>query len=86
MPTVTDSDLKELKDLINNRFDKLEVRIQAMEIGQAKIESRLEEWKNSVQKIPDLAEKVGELKNWKQIGLTLSGTFIGAAITYLARH
>ena len=86
MPTVTDSDLKELKDLINNRFDKLEVLIQAMEIGQAKIESRLEEWKNSVQKIPDLAEKVGELKNWKQIGLTLSGTFIGAAITYLARH
>ncbi|MFM7578489.1 MAG: hypothetical protein ACKO5Q_16335, partial [Microcystaceae cyanobacterium] len=60
MPTVTDPDLKELKDLINNRFDKLEVRIQAIEISQAKIESRLEEWKNSVQKIPDLAEKVGE--------------------------
>ena len=72
MPTVTDSDLKELKDLINNRFDKLEVRIQAMEVGQAKIESRLEEWKNSVQKIRDLAEKIGEPKNWKQIGLTLS--------------
>ena len=29
------------------------------------------------QKIPDLAEKVGELKNWKQIGLV----FITAAIS-----
>jgi hypothetical protein len=37
------------------------------------------------QKIPDLAERVGELKNWKQIGLTLSGALLGALITYLAK-
>lgn len=79
----TDTDLQELKDLINSRFDNLEERMKALETGQNKIdtrltviETRLEEWKPTVQKIPDLAEKVGELKNWRQIALVvITGTF-----------
>ncbi len=31
MPTVTDNDLQELKDLINERFDKLDDQIQALD-------------------------------------------------------
>lgn len=49
MTTVTESDLKELKDLINNlsdkieeRFDKLEERTHKIEITTAKIESKLD--------------------------------------------
>lgn len=93
MTTVTESDIKELKDLIiafredtNNRFTSIENRLTV-------IETRLDEWRPSISKIPDLAEKVGELKNWKQIGLVFvtavissifSGT-IGGVIGWLIR-
>lgn len=93
MTTVTESDIKELKDLIiafredaNNRFTAIENRLTV-------IEARLDEWRPSISKIPDLAEKVGELKNWKQIGLVFvtavvssifSGT-IGGVIGWLIR-
>ncbi len=78
MTTVTESDIKELKDLIislgenlGSRMKSLEDGQKSLEIGQGKIEARLEEWKPSINKIADLAEKVGELKNWKQIGLVM---------------
>ncbi len=78
MTTVTESDIKELKDLITSlgenlgsRMKSLEDGQKSLEIGQGKIEARLEEWKPSINKIADLAEKVGELKNWKQIGLVM---------------
>lgn len=93
MTTVTESDIKELKDLIiasreeaNNRFTAIDNRLTV-------IETRLDEWKPAIAKIPDLAEKVGELKNWKQIGLVFvtavvsslfSGT-IGGVIGWLIR-
>jgi uncharacterized membrane protein (UPF0136 family) len=46
-----------------------------------------------LQKVPDLAEKVGELKNWKQIGLIIAtamissilSSIIGGVIGYLIR-
>lgn len=71
MTAVTESDIRELKDLINNRFNEIQVEIKTLETGQRQIESRLtvietrlDEWKPSIQKIPDLAEKVEKLKNW----------------------
>lgn len=78
MTTVTESDIKELKDLIiafredsNNRFAAIDNRLTV-------IETRLDEWRPSIAKIPDLAEKVGELKNWKQIGLFFVTAFISS--------
>jgi chromosome segregation ATPase len=54
-------------------------------VGQAKIEgkienldSRLKTVETSIQKIPELAEKVGELKNWKQIGLIIATAMISS--------
>ncbi|MDJ0718647.1 MAG: hypothetical protein QNJ54_31215 [Prochloraceae cyanobacterium] len=35
----------------------------------------------SVQKIPDLSEKIGELKNWKQIGVIVITALISAIST-----
>ena len=95
--TVTESDLKELKDLINNRFDEVDKRLTTIEKEQIEIKSeiksqlgiidaRLKQLESSSQKIPDLAEKVGELKNWRQIGLALFGVLIGGIITYLIKN
>lgn len=94
------SDIKELKDLIgafrddvNRRFDEVKQELGAIDKRLTVIENRLEDWKPSMSKIPDLAEKVGELKNWKQIGLVFvtavissifSGT-IGGVIGWLIK-
>jgi hypothetical protein len=93
MTAVTESDIQELKNLINSRFDEIKQDINGIDKRLTVIENRLEDWKPSISKIPDLAEKVGELKNWKQIGLVFltavisslfSGT-IGGVIGWLIR-
>ena len=95
MSTVTENDLKELKELIIDNNKTLEMIInnqKVLETGQADlkeqltgidkrlaiVETRLEDWKPSIDKIPDLAEKVGELKNWRQfLIITVTAVFSG---------
>ena len=93
MTTIAESDVKELKDLINSRFDEIKQELNGIDKRLTVIENRLEDWKPTMSKIPDLAEKVGELKNWKQIGLVfvtavVSSIFsatIGGVIGWLIR-
>lgn len=79
MSTVTENDIKELKDLItklsesqNQKFNNLEEKIISLDKTVGKIETRLEDWKPSIDKTADLSEKIGELKNWRQIGIVLT--------------
>jgi len=65
--------------------ERVEEKMNSLESRMSRIEGTLLGQQTYVQKIPDLAERVGELKNWKQIGLTLSGALLGALITYLAK-
>jgi hypothetical protein len=74
MATATDTDIKEIKDILTN----IQTQIVDLKLSVGKIEATLQTQSPSIQKIPDLAEKVGELKNWKQIGLTIVGGLIGA--------
>ncbi len=85
MSTVTENDLKELKELINSRFDSLERGQSEIKERLAVVETRLEDWKPSVDKIPDLAEKVGELKNWRQIVIIALTALISGSITWVIR-
>ena len=127
MTTFTESDIKELKDLINQRFDELKAdgvkrseqiknletgqanleagqanlseqinsletgqvnlseQIKTLTIEQAKIETRMDEWKTAINKIPDLAEKIGELKNWRQIAFVVITATAGGFIGWLMR-
>lgn len=41
MPTVTDNDLKELKDLITAGFSRIDAEITDLKINQARMEERL---------------------------------------------
>ena len=103
MPTVTENDLKEIKDLIaaqsaqianiQSQFTDFQTQITDLKISVGKIEATLQTQQIYFQKVPDLVEKVGELKNWKQVGLIIitamissimSGT-IGGAIGWLIR-
>jgi archaellum component FlaC len=105
MSTVTETDLKRLEDLINNRFDRSDAKIDGLDkrltnvetslgsidgrltkaetklesIGErlAVIETRLNSWQPSIDKTADLAEKVGELKNWGSIAFLILGAVAG---------
>ncbi len=92
MTTVTDADLKELKDLITAQTKQLaaiqeEVRINAAVTNEKllAIDRRLDTMQTSVNKIPELAEKLGELKNLRRIALiVIAGTF-GSIFGWLLR-
>ncbi len=83
-----------------NQLDKTQAEIKAeikQDIGDLKgdikgvsekvsgIDTRLSNVEASVQKIPDLSEKIGELKNWKQIGIIVI-TALVIPIRFLKRN
>lgn len=92
MSTITENDLKRLENLIINSQKVIETQLTNIKKGQtemkerlAVIETRLEDWKPSINKIPDLAEKVGELKNWRQIVIIALTALISGSITWVIR-
>ena len=92
MTTPTETEIRELKELINSRFDQLEQKVNnlsedvnSLKMDVGKIEVRLEEWKPSIHKISDLAEKVGELKNWRQIALIVISATVAATFGWFLR-
>ncbi len=86
---------KELKENINQLDGKIEQvrddikvindRLRDIELNQAETKGRMDEWKTAIQKIPDLAEKVGELKNWRQTAFIIIAAVISAFLGWIAR-
>ena len=70
---------------MQSQFADFQTQITDLKISVGKVESTLQAQQLNLQKMPDLVEKVGELKNWKQIGLTLIGSLMGALITLIAK-
>jgi predicted nucleic acid-binding Zn-ribbon protein len=68
----------DLKGQINNVETKLEGKI-------AVCNSKLVGLESTAAKLPDLAEKVGELKNWKQIAIVVFTASVSASITWYIR-
>ena len=66
--TTIETYLKEVLAKIDNRLERIETTQSELKESIIKIETTSQIQQPYVQKIPDLAEKVGELKNWKQIG------------------
>jgi hypothetical protein len=96
MTSATDTDIQQLKDLIaagNAATQKqigdltLEMRLGFSDLkGELKtIDVRLKNLESNSQKIPDLAEKVGELKNWKQIAIVIFTATVGASFGWFIR-
>lgn len=91
MSAVTESDLKEIKDLINAmnaRLTGIETELKRVTKGLDDLEKRsiaIETWKPAIDKIPDLAEKFGELKNWRQIAFVLLTASIGGLVGWVVR-
>jgi ABC-type transporter Mla subunit MlaD len=65
----------DLRGQINNVETKLEGQIAVCNTKLAGLES-------TAQKLPDLAEKVGELKNWKQVAIVIFTASVSSAIAW----
>ncbi|MEA5532984.1 hypothetical protein [Crocosphaera sp. XPORK-15E] len=64
---------------------RLEQKIDKQSEQIARIEATLQAQQPIIQKIPDLAEKVGELKNWRQIVIIALTALISSSITWVIR-
>ena len=76
--TTIETDLKEILAKIDSRLERIETTQSELKESIIKIETTLQIQQPYFQKIPDLAEKVGELKNWKQIGLIIATAMISS--------
>jgi len=77
--------LETLREENNQQFVNLHKEITEVKIITAKIEGTIQSQAVLTQKIPDLIEKVGELKNWKQIAIVAITAFTSATITWFIR-
>ncbi|MFM2305261.1 MAG: hypothetical protein RLZZ135_2674 [Cyanobacteriota bacterium] len=85
MPQVTTTDIRELKDLIQGLDRKIELGFSDLKGELKTVNSRLSNLELSAGKLPDLAEKVGELKNWKQIAIVIFTSSVSGAIAWFVR-
>jgi predicted nucleic acid-binding Zn-ribbon protein len=82
MIQVTSADIRELKDLIQGFEKKVELEFSDLKGEIRTINSRLSNLETTAAKLPDLAEKVGELKNWKQIAIVVFTATISGSIAW----
>ena len=78
--------LETLREENNKQFINLHKEITEVKIITAKIEGTIQSQAVLTQKIPDLIEKVGELKNCKQIAIVAITAFTSATITWFIRE
>ncbi len=74
MTQSTDNEIKYIRDLlieIKSEIKDVKKDTASLDTRLAKLEGVIEQQQSYVSKIPDLAEKVGELKNWRQIALVI---------------
>ncbi|MBR8827345.1 MAG: hypothetical protein DSM107014_05465 [Gomphosphaeria aponina SAG 52.96 = DSM 107014] len=85
LKTEIKSELRDFKEEVNNKFNSVEKHLIDLEKSQARIDGRLEAQKSAIDKIPDLAEKVGELKNWRQIAIIFFTALITGTLGWFLR-
>ncbi|MGF1542710.1 MAG: DUF1664 domain-containing protein [Pleurocapsa sp.] len=93
MTAKSNTDIQEIKEYIKDgfnqldkkidlKFNDLDKRIIKLESDLQGIDKRMSNIESSVQKIPELTEKFGELKNWRQIAFIV----IAAVVGWFARN
>ena len=84
----TEANTKAIADLtLEMRLGFSDIRGEIKDVrGDIKtINARLTNLESNTKAIADLAEKVGELKNWKQIAIVIFTATVGGSIGYFVR-
>lgn len=71
-----------LETSLETRTSALQKELNELRTLVSRVEGGLQGQQPFIQKIPDLAEKVGELKNWRQIVIIALTALISSAITW----
>ena len=83
-----DNKFNELDKKIDNKFNELDKKIDRVESelkqkisdvkGDVKTtDARIKNVETAIQKIPEITEKFGELKNWRQIAFVIIAAVVG---------
>ena len=70
---------------LQNQINKLDDKIDKQSEEITTIKATLQTQQPLVQKIPDLTEKVGELKNWRQIVFVVATASVSGVIGWFLR-
>jgi chromosome segregation ATPase len=74
---------------VDTRFTKLDGRIDTLEtrvLGKFDtVNARLTNLESNTKAVADLAEKIGEFKNWKQVAFVIFSAVIGGGIGYFLK-
>jgi prephenate dehydratase len=74
-----------LETKVETKIENLQKEISDLRVNVSKVEGILQNQQQFVQKIPELAERVGELKNWRQIVIIAVTALISGAVTWVVR-
>ncbi|MEL6438060.1 MAG: DUF1664 domain-containing protein [Cyanobacteria bacterium J06621_8] len=72
-----DDRFNELKFELKEDINRVEKRIIKLESDLQGMDKRISNIETSVQKIPEITEKFGELKNWRQIAFIIIAAVVG---------
>ena len=72
-----DDKFNELKLEVKEDINRVEKRVIKLESDLQGIDKRMSNMETSVQKIPEITEKFGELKNWRQIAFIILAAVLG---------
>ena len=78
-------DILETKSELKQDLTKLEGDVKAVHVEIKGLEKRLSNVEASVTKIPEITEKFGELKNWRQTAFIIIAGVISSVLTWLAK-
>lgn len=81
----TQGEMSALKTEIGSVKEIMQKEIADLRVSVAKVEGSLQNQQQFLQKIPELAERVGEIKNWRQIASVTLTAFISSAVTWTIR-
>jgi chromosome segregation ATPase len=74
---------------VDTKFTKLDGRIDLLEtrvLGKFDtVNARLTNLESNTKAVADLAEKIGEFKNWKQVAFAIFSAVVGGGIGYLIK-
>jgi septal ring factor EnvC (AmiA/AmiB activator) len=86
------AEIKRLIELQGKDLQKISSDINDLKISVAKLDEkvgglgdRIKTAENTLSKLPEIAEKIGELKNWRQIALIVIAGSISAIFGWLLR-
>ncbi len=80
-----DRKLDETKSELKQDISDIKGDIKALHVEVQGLEKRLSNVENSVTKIPEITEKFGELKNWRQTALVIIAGVVSAFLGWIAR-